>query len=60
MPAALRLAASDRIIPLREPAGGESIRVEGDADRMAQVVTNYMGKNSRALPGWGRSTVLDW
>jgi PAS domain S-box-containing protein len=40
--AALRVAAPERTIRLHTPAGGAPIRVGADADRITQVVTNYM------------------
>jgi signal transduction histidine kinase len=41
--AALRVAAPERTIRLHAPAaGGEPIRVEADADRIAEVVMNYV------------------
>jgi signal transduction histidine kinase len=38
----LRMAAPDRIIRLRAPAGGEPIHVHADADRIGQVLANYV------------------
>jgi signal transduction histidine kinase len=38
----LRVAAPDRTIRLQGPAAGEPISVEADADRIGEVVTNYV------------------
>ena len=40
--AALRVAAPERTIRLQLPAGGGPVPVEVDADRIGQVVTNYV------------------
>jgi signal transduction histidine kinase len=39
---ALRVAAPDRTIRLQEPAGSEPVPVAADADRIRQVVANYV------------------
>jgi PAS domain S-box-containing protein len=39
---ALRVAAPGRVIRLHVPAAGAPVPVEADADRIAQVITNYL------------------
>jgi signal transduction histidine kinase len=48
---AQRALEPDRVIQVRTPADGAAITVDGDADRIAQVITNYLSnalKYSRA------------
>ncbi|HEV2459886.1 MAG TPA: HAMP domain-containing sensor histidine kinase, partial [Ktedonobacterales bacterium] len=48
---ALRVLEPNRVIQVRTPADGAAITVDGDADRIAQVITNYLSnalKYSRA------------
>ncbi|MGO8947288.1 MAG: sensor histidine kinase [Ktedonobacterales bacterium] len=40
--AAQRVAAPERSVTLHTPPGGEPIPVEADADRIGQVITNYL------------------
>ena len=40
--AALRVATPDRTVRLRIPVGDAAVLVEADADRLGQVVTNYV------------------
>jgi signal transduction histidine kinase len=48
--AALRVAAPDRTIRLRMPAGGRPLLVEADADRIRQVLTNYVSNALKYSP----------
>lgn len=58
-------AAAERLRPQAEDAGlqltcstpGSPVRVEADADRIAQVVTNLVGNAIRATPAGGTVTV---
>jgi signal transduction histidine kinase len=47
---ALRVAAPDRTIRLRMPSGGRRVPVEADADRIGQVVTNYVNNALKYSP----------
>jgi signal transduction histidine kinase len=47
---ALRVVAPDRTIHLRMPSGGRPILVEADADRIGEVVTNYMSNALKYSP----------
>jgi signal transduction histidine kinase len=47
---ARRVTAPDRTIRLRAPAGGEPVPVKADADRIGQVVTNYLANALKYAP----------
>jgi PAS domain S-box-containing protein len=48
--AGLRVAAPERTIHLHTPIGGEPIPVEADADRIGQVVANYVTNALKYAP----------
>ncbi len=70
--AAQRVAAPDRTINLQTPADGAPVPVEADADRVGQVVANYLTNALKYAPperpidvsvgvrrGWARVAVRD-
>ena len=48
--AALRVAAPERTIRLQLPEGGTPVPVEADADRIGQVITNYVSNALKYSP----------
>jgi len=48
--AALRVAAPGRVINLHTPADGGPIPIEADADRIGQVITNYVTNALKYAP----------